>query len=72
MEKNITITASNMSELVRNSFRECLFKEGEKIKDVVSVEGIASNFGFHPQRLEEHRELLSALLANLPEEFKKG
>ena len=29
-------------------------------------------FGLHPQRLEEKRELVTALLAELPAEFKEG
>lgn len=72
MEKNITVNASNMSELVNEAFRECLFKDGEDTTGYVKVEGIMSNFGFHPQRLEEHREIVTALLAELPSEFKEG
>lgn len=70
--ENITITATNMSELVRKAFRECLFKEGEDTTNHVKVEGITRNFGFHPQRLEEQRELVTSLLAELPAEFKEG
>ena len=72
MEKNIVITATNMSELVRNSFMKCLFKEGEDTSNYVKVEGIMKNFGLHPQRLEEQRELVTAMLAELPVEFKDG
>lgn len=31
-----------------------------------------NNFDLHPQRLEEQRELITALLTELPEEFKQG
>ena len=72
MGKDITITAANMSELVSNSFMECLFKEGEDTSKSIKVEGIMNNFEFHPKRLEEQRELVTALLSELPVEFKKG
>ena len=70
--ENINVTASNMSELTRNAFMDCLFKEGEDTTNHVKVEGITSMFGLHPQRLEEKPELVTALLAELPEEFKEG
>lgn len=70
--ENITITATNMSKLVSKAFMKSLFKEGEDTTNHVKVEGIMSNFDFHPQRLEEQRELVTALLAELPAEFKKG
>ena len=69
---NITVSASNMSELVRNAFAKCIFNEDEDKTDYVTVEGIVNNFGLHPQRLEEQRELVTALLAELPAEFKEG
>ena len=70
--ENINVTASNMSELTTNAFMDCLFKEGEDTTNHVNVEGLTSMFGLHPQRLEEKRELVTALLAELPAEFKKG
>lgn len=70
--ENINVTASNMSELTTNAFMDCLFKEGEDTTNHVKVEGLTSMFGLHPQRLEEKRELVTALLAELPAEFKKG
>ncbi len=72
MEQNITIDATNMSQLVREAFIDCLFKDGEDTDNHVKVEGIVQNFGFHPQRLEDKRELITAILAELPEVFKKG
>lgn len=59
MEKNITITATNMSELVSKSFTKCLFKEDEDTSNHVKVEGIMNNFGLHSQRLEKQRELIT-------------
>ena len=70
--ENINVTASNMSELTTNAFMDCLFKEGEDTTNHVKVEGLTSMFGLHPQRLEEKRELVTALLAELPAEFKEG
>ena len=69
---NINVTASNMSELTSNAFMDCLFKKGEDTTNHVKVEGLTSMFGLHPQRLEEKRELVTALLAELPAEFKEG
>lgn len=70
--ENIIITAKNMSELISKSFMECLFKEEEDTSDCVKVEGVTGNFALHLQRLEEQREIVTALLAELPAEFKKG
>lgn len=70
--EHICITRENMSELVNNAFLNCLFKENEDTSDCVFVQGIARNFGFHPKLLEEQRELIIAILAELPSEFKEG
>ena len=72
MANNIIVTASNMSELTHKAFMDCLFKKGEDSTNLVKVEGITRMFGLHPQRLEEERELITALLAELPAEFKEG
>jgi hypothetical protein len=72
MANNITVTATNMSELTYNAFMDCLFNEGEDTTNQVKVEGIVNKFGLHPQRLEEKRELVTDLLAELPAEFKEG
>lgn len=72
MANDITVTATNMSKLTQNAFMDCLFKEGEDTTNYVKVEGLTSMFGLHPQRLEEKRELVTALLAELPAEFKEG
>ena len=69
---DIKITASNMSELTSNAFMDCLFDDDEDIANQVKVEGITYMFGFHSQRLEEKRELVTALLSELPAEFRKG
>ena len=72
MANDINVTATNMSELTSNAFMDCLFKEGEDTTNHVKVEGLTHMFGLHPQRLEDKRELVTALLAELPAEFKKG
>lgn len=70
--KNITITAANMAELTEKAFMDCLFKDGEDTTNHIKVVGITMNVRFHPQRLEEKRELVQELLNELPSEFKKG
>lgn len=72
MTSNMTINSTNMSELTQSAFTDCLFKEGEDTTNHVKVQGLTSVYGLHPQRLEEKRELVNALLSELPPEFKKG
>ena len=71
MQNDINVNATNMSELTSNAFMDCLFKEGEDKTNPVKVEGLTSMFGLHPQRLEEKRELVTALLTELPSEFNE-
>lgn len=66
------ITATNMSQLVEETFVKCLFKEGEDTTGMVSVEGIIKKYGFHPERLQEQKETIEALVAELPVQFKEG
>jgi hypothetical protein len=40
--------------------------------DQVLVEGIISQFGFNREILESHRDEITGLLAELPDEFKKS
>ena len=72
MANDITISAANMAVLTNNAFKDCLFKKGEEATINVMVEGLTKKIAFHPQRLEEKRELVKALLAELPTEFKDG
>ncbi len=51
-------------------FADCLFREGEDTSNHVVAEGIVRNVGFHPGRLEEHRQEIHDLLAELPDDFK--
>lgn len=65
MNDTVKLTASAVNVI----FTDCLFKEGEDTSDRVAVEGVVSNFGFHPARIESHREEIVALLTLLPKEF---
>ncbi len=68
----INVTAVNMSELTQKAFMDCFFREGEDTSNKVEIKCIMNLFVFHPERLEEKRELLTALLNELPDEFKEG
>jgi len=48
-------------------FTACLFKEGEDYTDHVTAEGIVNTVAFHPGRLEQHRQEIRAMLAELSE-----
>lgn len=71
-KEDIIVSASNMAELTSQAFMDCFFKEGEDTTNHVKVEGLTTMFGLHPERLEEKRELVTAILAELPEKFKEG
>lgn len=64
MTKN-RLTSSRVEEI----FLDCFFKEGEPTDVRVVVEGITAFYGFHPERLESHKEDVRELLAQLPDEF---
>lgn len=66
------ITSTNMSEIVTKTFEKCMFQEGEDTSNHVPVQGIARIFGLHPKRLEEQRETVKMLIAELHENFKQG
>lgn len=55
--------------------KDCLYKaeeitDGQPPEDCVKVEGILHNMGFHPGRLESHREDVRSMLEQLPNEFR--
>lgn len=64
---------------LEKTFVSCLYQEnelaylpkGDKPKDAVLVDGIRSNYGFHPQRLEQARTKVKGWLGLLPTEFHK-
>lgn len=65
------------AEAVDLVMKDCLFKEEEVTgvkppEGAVVVEGIVSKYAFHPQRLEQNREKVKAMLDELPETFEGG
>lgn len=60
------------SENVEKTIRHCYFKEDEKFIDPVFGEGIVGRSWFHPERLEQKRELIEKMLDELPDNFKKS
>lgn len=69
MTEQLTLTR------VRTCMLFCLFldhemkDDGGAPDDAVIVEGAMNNFGFHPGRLEESREEITAMLMELSTEF---
>lgn len=53
-------------------FMDCLFKDGEDTSNHILAEGIVQAVGFHPGRIEEHRQEIHDMLAELPDTFKTG
>ena len=69
----IEVSATNMSELTTKTFKYCLSKKGDELKNIQEVEGTGSNvFRLNSHRLQEKRKLINAILAKLPEEVNKG
>jgi len=66
MDKKYVLSADNVTEI----FNDCLFKEGESTDNFVQAEGITNMVGFHPERLEGHREDIKDMLSDLPDDFK--
>lgn len=64
---------------VSRIFYDCLYTDeevkglepGKPPEGVVIVHGITMNGGFHPGRLESHREEVKEFVDNLPVEFQK-
>lgn len=57
------------SQRVEEIFLDCLFKDGEPTDKHVLAEGLTCTVGFHPQRLEDHKEEVKQILNNLPGPF---
>lgn len=66
------LTAENISTVLR----DCLFRDeeiptGNRIpENAIKVEGITMRFGFHPGRIEAHKEDIESLLMQLPHQFR--
>lgn len=73
----------NIAERTEKILLDCLFKQNEMTEEMkngiipkdspaVVVKGIVNTFGFHPQRLESHREEVRTLLNEMPDNFHKS
>lgn len=61
------LTTDNVSRI----FLDCLFNDGEDTSNHVKAEAVKLNVGFHPGRLESHKEEIKEILNELPDQFKK-
>jgi len=59
------------SKNVELVFEDCLFRMNEDKSDSAVAEGVSSIFRFHKGRLESHKNHISSMLYQLPEEFQK-
>lgn len=67
------LTADNVNTV----FLDCLFtneelKNGEPTEGYIEANGIMTNVGFHPGRLESHRADIASMLSELPDSFMVG
>lgn len=72
MENVKKVTVSNMAELVHETFRKCLFDEGEDTNSSIIVEGITTKYGFNPKKIKENKDQIKEIVNELPEQFKLG
>jgi hypothetical protein len=76
MRRKVEMADTDTSVLTPQSveavFMDCLFKDGEDTSTRIVAEGITMNVGFHPGRIEEHRQEIHDMLAELPDGFKEG
>lgn len=59
-------------EQVNKIFIDSLFNDGEDTAGHIPSEGITITIGFHPARLESHRDEVREMLSNLPEQFQQS
>lgn len=64
------------AETVEKIFIDSLFTDEEtkagQPKDFIEAEGMMTRVGFHPGRLESHRQEVKELLAQLPDTFHEA
>lgn len=61
------------ANLVSSIFQDCLFKEHPSVgTNFIKVEGITTNIGFNPVKIEKHSEEIKDLLNELHSEFKES
>lgn len=65
-ERGVSILTS---EAVDDLMKKCVFGDDEPMDNMIRVEGIIHDYGFHPDRIETNQEAIGALLAELPDEF---
>lgn len=67
------VEASTLNpDVVAGLFQSCLWNDEDDVADRVEVEGIVHHVAFHRGRLEECRDDVVALLAELPEAFRES
>ena len=65
-------TVENLANIIHDIFYDCLFREGEDASTFIKVQGVVHTFGFHPERLEDKRDIVKKCLDQLPDEFSQG
>lgn len=60
-----------LAERVQAVFMDCLFKEGEPTDSAVIGKGVVRDFGFHPERLANHKAEIAEMCNELPDTFQK-
>lgn len=65
-QDDYSLNAARVTEV----FVDCLFKDEEDKTNYVEAQGVMVHVGFHPGRLEEHKEEILAMLGELPDQFK--
>ena len=58
------------AQIVSETFKYCLFKEGENTDNPVYGEGARTHVGFNPERLQESIFKIVEMLNELPDSFK--
>lgn len=64
---SLPLTAKNVHDL----FVKCLFTDKEDKTNYIEAQGVQLHIGFHPDRIEEHKETINAMIDELPDNFKK-
>lgn len=49
---------------------DCLFRDGEDTSNPAIAEGVMRKFGFHRERLANHKEEIAQMLDCLPDQFR--
>lgn len=65
-----TNTNALTTDHVDSVFRDCLFKDDEDTSNHIVAEGVVRTVGFHPGRINQHRQEIHDMLAELPNAFR--